>query len=75
MDSNLQAMSKAYAVVRQAMFLCGWHHLYHKVTLSTDEIGILLYYSNMANKRGLPLCYVVRGILFNKLPELYQSLK
>lgn len=75
MDSNLDNMTKAYAIMRQAMYLCGWHHLYHKVTLTNDEVYGILYYSNLDNKRDFPLCIMIKGILFDQVSELYQSLK
>lgn len=75
MDKNLMDMGKAYAIVRQAMFLCGWCHLYHKVTLNTDNVREILYYSTWENERDFPLCCIIRGILFNQLSELYQILK
>ena len=74
MDSNLRDMSKAYAVVRQAMLHCGWHHLYHKVTLSSGDVYEILYYSNLDNKRDFPLCIMIKGILFDQIPELHQVL-
>ena len=75
MDKNLLDMGKAYAIVRQAMFLCGWHHLYHKVTLDTDDVRGILYYSTWENERDFPLCFIIRGILFDQVSELYQTLK
>lgn len=71
----LEEHTKAYKVLSAAMALCGWEHLYSKVHLSEDDVYEILYYSNPDNERDYPLCAIIRGILFDQVPDLYQILK
>lgn len=66
---------KAYSVMHEAMMLLDWEQYYPKLHLSDDDVYNLLYYSDMANDRDFPLCCIVRGILFDSISELYQTLK
>lgn len=75
MDKQLEDMGQAYSIMRQALSLLGWSQYYDQITLRPADIHELLYYSNRANERDFPLCCIVRGILFDSIPELYQTLK
>ncbi len=68
-------MKHAYDILFRAMALCGWSHLYSKVTLNSGDIYELNYYSDLNNDRDYALCQIVRGILFGQVSELYQTLK
>ena len=75
MDKQLQEMIKAYATLRQAMVICGWEHLYDKVNLSARDTFEINFYAEYTPRNDYPLCCIIRGILFDQIPELYKALK
>ena len=66
---------KAYSIIHEAMMLLDWEEYYPELHLSADDVYNLLYYSDLSNDRDLPLCCIVRGILFDSISMLYQILK
>lgn len=66
---------KAYSIMHQAMTILDWEKYFHRIRLSDDDVYELLYYSDLSNDRDFPLCLIVRGILFDRVPNLYQILK
>ena len=68
MDLQQTEMMKAYELLYKAMLLSGWKDLYHKVRLWPEDIRTL-------NDTTSCLCHVIRTMLMDKVPELYQILK
>lgn len=75
MNEALRRMGHAYAIMRQAMDLLGWSQYYDQLNLSSGDINELCYYSDIVNSRDFALCQIVRGILWDSIPALYQTLK
>ena len=75
MMDGLSNMYKAYTIMGQALKLLGWERFYNQLNLSSNNINELCYYSDIANDRDFALCQIVRGILWDSIPALYQILK
>lgn len=69
MNEALRRMGHAYAIMKQAMDLLGWSQYYDQVSLNSDDINEL-----NDDTTYMP-CVIVRGILFDSIPQLYQTLK
>ena len=65
----LTRMGHAYSIMRQALDLLGWSKYYDQISLNSDDIR------ELNDTTEYLLCVVVRGILFDSIPELYQTLK
>ena len=72
---SVPEMMKAYNTLRQAMVICGWSHLYHKICLHPDDMYAINSHAEDNQRNNYPLCCVIRGILFDQIPELYRILK
>ena len=75
MNENVIRMGHAYSIMRQALDLLGWSKYYDQLSLNSGDINELCYYSELSNDRDYPLCCIVRGILWDQVPALYQVLK
>lgn len=64
---DLKDMMKAYELLYRAMLLSGWKDLYYKVRLWPDDIRNI--------NSGNLTCQIIRTILMDRVPELYQVLK
>lgn len=74
-DSTLTEYIKAYSALRDAMTLSDFIEHYHKVHLRSKDVYDVNFY-NIANPQNdLPLCCIIRSILLDQVPELYQILK
>lgn len=69
MNEALRRMGHAYAIMKQAIDLLGWSQYYDQLNLSSGDINEL-----NDDTTYMP-CVIVRGILFDSIPQLYQTLK
>lgn len=69
MTTALTRMGQAYSIMRQALDLLGWSKYYDQLNLSSGDINEL-----NDDTTYMP-CVIVRGILFDSIPALYQALK
>lgn len=75
MDIVQVEMMKAYASLYRAMLLSGWKDLYYRVRLRPDDAYEINFYASHSPENDYALCAIIRGILFDQVPELYQVLK
>lgn len=75
MNDALWRMAHAYTIMGQALTILGWERFYNQLNLSSNDINELCYYSELNNSRDFALCQIVRDILLDSIPALYQILK
>lgn len=64
----------AWQILYRALESCGMARFYKRITLRTCDIDSLTYYYENTDK-DFALCQIVRGLLFDQIPEMYQVLK
>jgi hypothetical protein len=61
-------------ILYKGLSLIGMERFYKKVHLTEDNIYSLEFYESRPNDDTL-ICQIIRGLLFDQIPELYQALK
>lgn len=64
----------AKQILYKALESCGMVRFYHQITLYRSEAESLVYYYEHTDSDTL-ICQIVRGLLFDQVPEMYQALK